>query len=217
MAKKVREPLTEPIAGKSFCARDVGNMERAMLAHPAKCGPINTDLDAARYGYGTKMSPRNHNVPFAESQRHIIDPANPRGALDDCIEHRLHVRRRAADDAEHFRGCRLMLQRLAQFRVAFLSSLNNRTFSIAMTAWSAKVLSSADLLLRRTDGLPVGESESPRWNALSEQWRGKHCSSSPCFCSDWLSGNSASTSASEVMDVNCLPVDTRLGRVPSRD
>ena len=85
-------------------------------------------------GYGTKMSPRNHNVPLVESQHHVIDPTNPRGALDDGVKHRLHVRRRAADDAEHLGGRRLMLQRLAQFRVAFLSSLNSRTFSMAITA-----------------------------------------------------------------------------------
>ena len=93
-----------------------------MLAHPAKLWLINTDLDAGD-GYGTKMSPRNHIVPLAESQHHVIDPANPRGALDDGIEDRLHVRRRAADDAEHL-GCRrLMLQRLAQFRVALAEFL----------------------------------------------------------------------------------------------
>ena len=78
---------------------------------------INTDLDAAD-GYGTKMSPRNHSVPLAESQHHVINPANPGGALDDGVEHRLHVRGRAADDAEHLGGCSLMLQRLAQFRIA---------------------------------------------------------------------------------------------------
>ena len=39
-----------------------------------------------RIGYGTKMSPRNHSVPLAESQQHVIDPANPRGALDDGVE-----------------------------------------------------------------------------------------------------------------------------------
>ena len=87
------------------------------------------------------MSPRNHPVPFAESQHHVINPTNPGGALDDGVEDRLHVRRRAADDAEHLRRCRLMLQGLAQFRVALLSSLNSRTFSMAITAWSAKVLS----------------------------------------------------------------------------
>ena len=64
------------------------------------------------------MSPRNHSVTLAESQHHVIDPANPSGALDDGVEDRLHVRRRAADDAKHLGRCRLMLQRLAQFRVA---------------------------------------------------------------------------------------------------
>ena len=36
-----------------------------------------------------------------------------------------------------------MLQRLAQLRIALAESLNSRTFSMAMTAWSAKVLRSA--------------------------------------------------------------------------
>ena len=91
-----------------------------MLAHPVKLWLINTDLDAANW-YGTKMSPRNHNVPLAESQHHIINPTNPGSALDDRVEHRLHVRRRAADDAEHLGRRRLMLQRLAQFCVALLN------------------------------------------------------------------------------------------------
>ena len=73
-----------------------------MLAHPAKLWRINTDLDAANgYGYGTKMSPCNHRVPLAESQHHVINPTNLRRALDDGVEHRLHVGGRAADDAEH--------------------------------------------------------------------------------------------------------------------
>ena len=109
-----------------------------MLAHPAIPWFINTDLDAAN-GYGTKMSPRNHIVALAESQHHVINPANPCGALDDGVKHRLHVGRRAADDAEHLGRRGLMLQRLAQFCVALLNSLNKRTFSMAMTAWSAKV------------------------------------------------------------------------------
>ena len=69
------------------------------------------------------MSPRNHHVPLAESQHHVIDPTNPGRALDDGIEHRLHVRRRTADDAEHLGGCGLMLQGLAQFCVALLDFL----------------------------------------------------------------------------------------------
>ena len=69
------------------------------------------------------MSPRNHSIPLAEPQCYIFNPTNPGGALDDGIENRLHVRRRAADDAEHLGRRRLMLQSLAQFRVALLDLL----------------------------------------------------------------------------------------------
>ncbi len=66
------------------------------------------------------MGPRNHSVSLAESQHQIINPANPGRALDDGVEHRLHIGGRAADDAEHLGCCRLMLQGLAQFCVALL-------------------------------------------------------------------------------------------------
>src|SRR5215472_7021387 len=96
-------------------------MERAMLAYPANLWLINRYH--ATNGYGAKMSPRNQSVTLTESQLHVIDPANLRGALDDGIEDRLHVRGRTADNAEHL-GCRrLMLQGLAQFRVALLKFL----------------------------------------------------------------------------------------------
>ena len=93
-----------------------------MLANPTIMWFINTDLDRL-HGYGTKMSPHNHTVPFAESQHYVIDPANPCCAFDDGVEDRLHVGGRAADDAEHLGGRRLMLQRLAQFCVALLEFL----------------------------------------------------------------------------------------------
>ena len=53
-------------------------------------------------------SPREVAAPRHRSRK-------PARALDDGVEHRLHVGRRAADDAEHLGGRRLMLQRLAQF------------------------------------------------------------------------------------------------------
>src|SRR5688572_26589452 len=68
----------------------------------------------------TKMSSRNHASSLAESQLNIVDSTNSRCALNDSIEHRLHVGRRAADYAEHLGGCGLMLQRLAQLCIAFL-------------------------------------------------------------------------------------------------
>src|SRR5262249_33587723 len=97
----------------------IGNMERAMVAYPAKMWPINALLHV-RNSYWTKMSPQNRIIPLVESQHHIIDPANPGRALDDGVEHRLHIRRRAADNTEHLSRCRLMLQGLAQLRIALL-------------------------------------------------------------------------------------------------
>ena len=66
------------------------------------------------------MSPSYQIVTLVKSQHHVIDPANTGGALDDGVEHRLHVRRRATDDAEYLGSRGLMLQRLSQVMVAFL-------------------------------------------------------------------------------------------------
>src|SRR5262249_14231448 len=71
-------------------------------------------------GYGTEISPHNQSVGFTKSQMHVIDATHFGGAFDDGVEHRLHVRGRAADDAEHFGSPRLMLQGLTQLSVAFL-------------------------------------------------------------------------------------------------
>ncbi len=120
------------------------------------------------------MSPRNHSVALAESQHHVINPTNPRRALDDGVEHRLHVRRRAADDAEHLGRCRLMLQASRSSALRSCNSLNSRTFSMAITAWSAKVSRRAICLsvngrtsVRRIMIAPIG-------NTFAQQRRGQH-------------------------------------------
>src|SRR5262245_28862532 len=69
------------------------------------------------------MPTRNHHIFLSESQHHIIDSANPRSALDYSVEYRLHVRRRAADDAKHLGRCGLMLQGFTQFCIALLDLL----------------------------------------------------------------------------------------------
>src|SRR5262249_8485580 len=99
--------------------KHVGNVERAMLAHPLILWLIDTNLEPA-HEYGTKMGPRNHNVALVKSQQYVIDPTNLCRALDDGIEDRLHVCRRGTDAAEHLTRCRLVLQGLAQFAISFL-------------------------------------------------------------------------------------------------
>src|SRR5262249_23942183 len=93
-----------------------------MRTHPVNVRLICSDLGTGN-GHRTKMSPCNPNVPLVQSQYHINYPTNPRGALDDGVEHWLHIRRRAADDAEYFRCRRLMLQGLAQLCIALLDLL----------------------------------------------------------------------------------------------
>ena len=118
----MRQPPAEPNIGKSFCARASGMWSVPCSRIQRYCGS-SILISTRAMGMGTKMSPRNHSVPLVESQHHVINPTNPRGALDDGVEDRLHVRRRAADDAEHLGGRRLMLQRLAQFRIALAEFL----------------------------------------------------------------------------------------------
>jgi hypothetical protein len=98
-----------------------------MLAHPANVRSVNTCLDGTD-GHGAKMSPRNHHVPSLKSQVYVIYPTNPAGALDDGVEDRLHVRGRAADDAKHLGGCRLISEP-PQFR-CILDLFSFRTFSM---------------------------------------------------------------------------------------
>src|SRR6266542_4147315 len=94
-------------------------MKRAVLPHPADRWRVNADLDGTN-GHGTKMSPQNGFIPLAESQVHVINPAYFCGAFDDGVEHRLHVGRRAADDAKHLGRGRLMFQGFTQLRIALL-------------------------------------------------------------------------------------------------
>src|SRR5262245_28548949 len=90
-----------------------------MLAHPAIQWCVHTDLEASN-GYGAQMSPCHHCVPLPQSQHHVINSANPSGALNDSIQDRLNVRGRTADDTEHLGSGSLMLQGFTQFSVALL-------------------------------------------------------------------------------------------------
>src|SRR4029079_6895016 len=57
-------------------------------------------------------------VPIGESQHHVINTTNPRGALHDGIEHRLHIGRRAADAAQTLPESRLVLYSFAKLSLA---------------------------------------------------------------------------------------------------
>ena len=84
----------------------------------------------------------------------LVGLAEPGGRFDQRLQHRLQVEGGAADDLQHVGRRGLLLQRLRQLRwVRACTSSNSRTFSMAITAWSAKVLtSSISLVGERPDG-----------------------------------------------------------------
>ena len=71
------------------------------------------------------LQPKNHS---------LLGPAQTRCGVHYALQDWLQFEFRAADDAEYFGCCRLLLQNSASSPVRCCSASNNRTFSIAMTA-----------------------------------------------------------------------------------
>ena len=88
------------------------------------------------------MGDRGEYITINTADQGIASVAQPRRVLRDHIQHRLNVRRRTGDHAKDLTRRRLLLQRLGEIAIARLLLVNSRAFSIAITAWSAKVSSS---------------------------------------------------------------------------
>src|SRR5512145_1902303 len=135
-------------------------MKSAVLVDPAILRLIHADLRTTSWD-GPKMRPHFHRVALAQSQYDIVDPANLCRALDDRIEHGLHVRGRAADNAEYLRCCRLMLQRLAQLCIAFLQFFKQPHVLDGDDRLGCEGLKESDLLIgERTDLLTTDRNRS---------------------------------------------------------
>ena len=62
----------------------------------------------------TKAGTQPQHLAVAQENHALVDGAQPCGRLDQCIEHRLQVEGRAADDFENVSGRGLLLQGFAQ-------------------------------------------------------------------------------------------------------
>ena len=69
----------------------------------------------------------------------LLGMAEPLRRLRDSVEHGLHVRRRAGDDVKDLADGGLIFERFLDLARARLHLVEQATFSIAITAWSAKV------------------------------------------------------------------------------
>jgi len=155
-------------------------VERAMLAHPTKPWFVDTDLYYVN-GYRTKMGPRKRNVAVDHSQHHVIDSTNSCRALDDGIEHRLDIGRRAADDAEHLGCSGLMLQRLAQFCVALAEFFEQAHVLDGDDGLSGEGLQKFYLLIGKRADLDPANDNCADGDAFSQQRRRQHGSLADVF------------------------------------
>ena len=192
----VRQPPEEPTVGKSYSVRRTSGIWSVPCSRIQRNRASSILISTRPMGMGPKWARETISVALAESQHHVIDPTNPGGALDDGVEDRLHVRGRAADDARAPRplpsdapGPRAIL------RCARRVSLNKRTFSMAMTAWLAKV--SRSLICLSVNGRTSVRRIRIDPRATPSRSKGAHKSvrvPKRCWAS-LLSGNLVSTSA----------------------
>ena len=86
---------------------------------------------------------RNDGAIVLVEQRAELGLANARRILQHRVEHRLQLAGRAGDDLQHLARRGLLLQRLAEIVRALAQFLQQRVFSMAMTACAAKFCTSS--------------------------------------------------------------------------
>src|SRR5262249_1218973 len=142
-----------------------------------------------------------------ESQNHIIDSTNLCRAFDNCVEDRLHVRRRTTNNAEHLRRCRLMLQGFTQLRVALLEFFKqphvlNRDDSLGRKGFKEFNLLSGE----RTDLLSTDRNSSNR-NPLAQQRCDKQCPRAGPLLACLGTTKLSFYLYREIVHMNCLPLN----------
>src|SRR5262249_46451256 len=95
---------------------------------------------------------------------------NPCRAFHDCIEHGLHIRRRAADDAQYF-GCRgLMLQGLSQFCIALLDLLEQPHVLDRDDSLVGESFEESDLFFAKRTNLHTANVNRSDHKSFAKQW-----------------------------------------------
>ena len=119
-------------------------------------GALSGWLETARSRARTRRSCRRYvvhrsnreNAPRRRGQYAELGLAEPRRILQHGVEHRLQLAGRARDDLSTSEVAVCCSSDSLSSRVRACTSSNSRTFSIAITAWSAKVVTSSICLSR---------------------------------------------------------------------
>ena len=103
--------------------------------------------------------------------------AKPGRILNERIQHRLEIERRAAYDFQHFARRRLLLEGLGEVAVASLQFLEQPHVLDGDHGLVGEGFEKGDLFLRERTDLRSANHNRPDGNTLAEQWRSKNSSS----------------------------------------
>ncbi len=98
----------------------IDNMDGLALQRHARCHGVASSLEGMRFcelfkfGWVSEVRRPAIEIAVALEDGRLVGLAEAGSRLDERIEHRLQVERRAADDFQHIGSRRLLLQRIAQ-------------------------------------------------------------------------------------------------------
>src|SRR5262245_65191329 len=100
---------------------DIRNLHYTSLEYRASCNAPPTwqrrpraSVDLEHIGGEAVMRDEMKELPVEPVDKTVLSLAEPRRALGDHVEHRLDVRERATDDAEHLASRGLVFERFGQ-------------------------------------------------------------------------------------------------------
>ena len=183
----------------------------AFERHP--CGDTastggNCSLADDRPAFGLRCSGRTRHIAvhlaLAIAYRCGIGVAEPGGCFDHCVQHRLHIGGRAADDLEHVAGRGLVFERFLEVVGAGLQ------FAIGLGAGDGddrllgKGLQQCDLAVREAADLDASHRHRADRRAVAQQ-RQRYLR----LVTEIANGRADSGCARHVAHMNGLPVENR--------
>jgi len=107
------------------------------------------------------MGYKRHHVTIKAADNSVVCLTEPRGTLSYHIQYRLEYRSASWQSRQEFGSSRFVVPR-------FLELLKHRTFSIAITAWSAKVSSNLICFIRERPDLHASDVDQTNRSSFSE-------------------------------------------------